>query len=122
VSLAYVPMAGVGELAISFKPPKVIRNAISSLLKGNKVTATVATPAGPLVIDSSKGDTVQRVQDLITNAVRNTTIAVGPRETAPTPVDQAREFVETKIPGGWLSVAGGTLLLVALARMATKRG
>lgn len=121
MSVAYVPLQGVGELALSLKPPKWLRNTVSSLVKGNKVSATVATPAGPLVVDASK-DTVQRVQDLITNAVRNTTITVGPRETAAaTPVDQAREFVETKIPGGWLTVGAGALALFAITRMAAKR-
>lgn len=121
MSVAYVPLEGVGELALSLKPPKWLRNSVGSLLKGNKVSATVATPAGPVVVDASK-ESVQRVQDLITNAVRNTTITVGPREAAATPVDQARDFVETKVPGGWLTVGAGALALFAIARMAAKRG
>lgn len=110
--------SGLGELGFSLKPPKWLRNAVKSVTSGAKVAVNVPTPAGPVnVADPSSA---KAVADAIRNA--QVTVTTG-KPVADSPGGGVREYVENRIPGGWITIAGGVLgglLLLNLMRGARR--
>lgn len=103
----------VGELALSLKPPKWLRNIGATVARAVGVSATVPTPAGPVTVDTRDPGTFQDLR----NAVARTSVTVGPRET-PSPGD----LIQQQLPGGYFTVGLGLLALGALALAATRKG
>ena len=86
---------------------------MSSVAKAVGIKAQVSTPAGPIVVDTRDPDSLKRAADAARELLTRTTVSVGPRDqaSAPTPAN----FVESSVPGGWLTVGalgvGGLILL-----------
>ncbi len=104
----------LGDLALSFKPPKWVRNIVSKVTNSGTVKVSVPTDAGPVEVNR---DSVQRAIE----ALKNARIAVnaGGAPPAPGPIAQAQDFVSSQVPGGWLTVGAVALLGVF---MLSRRG
>jgi hypothetical protein len=106
-------MDGLDDLAFSLKPPKVLRNLVKSAASAIGIKATVPTPAGPIIVDTRDPDTLKRAADAARELLTRTTVTVGQREQ-PVSTNPAN-FVESSIPGGWLTLGllgiGGFILV-----------
>ncbi len=105
---------GMGELAFSLKPPKAVRNLVKKAASAVGIKASVPTPAGPIVVDTRDPDTLKRAAEAARDLLNRTTVTVGNRDdsAAPSPAN----FVESNIPGGWLTVAGAGIGLFLLVK------
>jgi hypothetical protein len=106
----------LGELGLSLKPPKWLRNA-AKVVTGSKVNVSVPTGAGPVNVDVTKPGLVQSIAEKLRNA--KVTITTG----SPNP-DQPggmTEYVEQKLPGGWLTVGAGAVALLLVMNLARGR-
>lgn len=101
-------------LGFSLKPPDWLRKLTGAVVRGT--TATVPTPAGPVIVDLGDPDSIARAKAAIAGIKINTKVG-----TKPAPgVDTFNAAVQENIPGGWLTiaalVAGGLFLLPRLMR------
>ena len=99
-------------MGFSLKPPSWLvdeaKKLIGSAFRGTQVT--IQTPAGPQVFDISTPGGIAALQAMIASA------KIGKPTPTPSPVQQANDFVQSRIPGGWLTIAGGALVLFLLLK------
>lgn len=98
---------GLDGLGFSLKPPKWLRNAVSTVVNSGVAKVTVPTASGPVEVNK---DSIQAAADLL----RNAKLTVNPGAKPSTPADQAQDFVQSNIPGGWLTIMGVGLVGVVL--------
>ena len=107
----YEPNTGLG---FSLKPPAWLRKLTGAVVKGT--TATIPSPAGPIVVDLGDPDSVARAKAAITGTKFSTTVGKKPG----TGIEQLNANIQENVPGGWLTiaalVAGGVFLLPRLLR------
>lgn len=101
-------------LGFSLKPPAWLRNIAGAVIRGT--TATVPTPAGPVVVDLGNPQSVAAAKAAITGTKFSTTM--GPKPASP--AEQINASVQENVPGGWLTIAalvvGGVFILPKLMR------
>lgn len=101
---------------LGFSLPSWASNIVGAVLRGTQVT--VPTPAGPLTFNLGNPADVAALKQLVTG----TTVQVTRRPPPPSsPIEQAQAFVQEKVPGGWLTVAGVGLGAVLLFTMLRRR-
>lgn len=113
-----VPMPRAGEgldgLDFSLKPPKWLRNAVSSVTNAIGIRAEVPTPAGPIAVDTRDPQATRDSVEAVADRLRRTTVTIGPREQ---PTRQPMSEIVEQIPGGWLTIGfGAAALLFLLSR------
>ena len=97
----------LGEMGLSLKPPKWLRDLGAKVISGTRVT--VQTPLGPFTFDPSNPAEVARLRGMLSQ----TQVTLGP--TTPTPLDRAGALVDA-VPGGigTIALAGGAALALLL--------
>jgi MYXO-CTERM domain-containing protein len=101
---------GMSGLGFSLKPPKWLRNAVASAVKGQSVT--VQTPSGPQEVKLDDPSAAKKFLQMAAPQV-----SFGPPGPQPNLIDQAAAAV----PGGTTTLAVGALALVGLAAFAFSR-
>ncbi len=101
-------------LGFSLKPPAWLRNLAGAVVKGT--TATIPTPAGPVVVDLGNPQSVAAAKAAITGTKFSTTMGNKPTS----PAEQLNASIQENVPGGWLTIAalviGGVFVLPKLLR------
>jgi hypothetical protein len=91
---------------LGFSLPSFVTQTGAAIVKG--ITLTVPTPLGPIQLSP---------QQAAAAAKGATVTYTPPRPASPNPINQAGQFVEQNVPGGWgtvVLVGGGLLALVLL--------
>lgn len=110
--------SNLGALGFSLKPPKWARDAVANLVKKVDVKTTVSSPAGPVTVNPLDPATLSKAAE----ALRNARVTINPQPAGtPTPTDPGA-FVESQVPGGWLTLAAAGAGLFALVAMSKRRG
>lgn len=104
----FVQPAGMG---FSLKPPAWVTNAVSNIIKQavGGTTVTIQTDAGPQSFDITTAAGRAALQRMVASA------KIGKPAPTPGPAEQANDFVN-QIPGGWVTVVGGAVLLFLLLK------
>lgn len=101
-------------LGFSLKPPSWLRNIVGAVVKGT--TATVPTPAGPVVVDLGNPQSVAAAKAAVMGTKFSTTVGNKPAG----PAEQFNAAVQENVPGGWLTIAalaaGALFILPKLMR------
>lgn len=126
-----VPDTGLGGLGFSLLPSKKSRAkaaaAARKIGQALNLNVHVQTPAGPVDLNTSDPNSFRRAAQAARDTLSRTSVTVGPRqEPAPSgaagAADSVRDFVENRVPGGWLTAGVvGFALAIAVAK-ATRGG